>query len=298
MRSSRIVAAATAVSLAVAAGVPTARADYVASPEEVRALRQKLAKSPPTTADYAAKPYPGAIFDAECSARHAATRKMESGVYCFYTRDPIEKVRNYLQKEGKPRNGAWATVANDVVTVDGQVKIDAVVMITYWADRKAMAYYESFPANPPPPSELIAPLYPGATYDKECSAAKTLEAKRKPRWREVWCYSVNEPASSVRKAFDLDFRSTSKRGVQVDFSEVSQDPPVTQIEYWLTSAPPEIAAPTTQPAPRGAVAQPVSAKPQVPSTASQTSAPPTEPAPNPASQAADTINKMRGLFGR
>jgi hypothetical protein len=298
MKPSRILAAAAAVSFAVVAGVPTARADYVASPEEVRALRQRLAKSPPTAADYAAKPYPGAIFDAECSARHAAPRRMEGGVYCFYTRDPIEKVRNYLRKEGKPRNGAWATVANDVVTVDGQVKIDAVVMITYWADRKTMAYYERFPANPPPPSELIAPLYPGAAYDKECSAAKTLEAKRKPRWREVWCYSVNEPASNVRKAFDLDFRSTSKRGVQVDFTEVSQDPPVTQVEYWLTSAPPEIAAPTTQPAPHGAGVQPVSANPQAPSTASQTSAPPPAPAANPASQAADTINKMRGLFGR
>jgi hypothetical protein len=40
--------AAAAVSLAIAAGVPTARVDYVASPEKVRAMRQKLAKSPPT----------------------------------------------------------------------------------------------------------------------------------------------------------------------------------------------------------------------------------------------------------
>jgi len=294
MRRLRACTTLVALAVAVVAGVPTARADYVASPQEVRALRQKFARSPPTPADYAAKPYPGAIFDAECSARHAAPRRMESGVYCFYTRDPIEKVRDYLQREGKPRNGAWATVANDVVTVDGQVKIDAVVMITYWADRKTMAYYESFPANPPPPGELIAPLYPGASYDKECSAAKTLEANGKPRWRQVWCYSVNEPASNVRKAFDLDFRSTSKRGVQVDFSEVSHDPPVTQIEYWLTSAPPEVAAPAVQPLPQAAGTPPPAATAPV----SPAPTPATPATPNPASQAADTINKMRGLFGR
>jgi hypothetical protein len=72
---------------------------------------------------------------------------------------------------------------------------------------------------------LIAPLYPGATYDKDCSAAKSLEAKGKPKWRQVWCFVANEPYAKVRDAFDLELRSTSKRGVQVDLTEVSFDPP-------------------------------------------------------------------------
>jgi hypothetical protein len=65
---------------------------------------------------------------------------------------------------------------------------------------------------------LIAPLYPGATYDKECSAAKSLEAKGKPKRRQVRCYVANEPSGTVGKAFDMEFTATSKRGVQVDSS--------------------------------------------------------------------------------
>ena len=96
-----------------------------------------------------------------------------------------------------------------------------------------MAYYESFPTVAAA-AELIAPLYPGATYDKDCSAAKSLEAKGKPKWRQVWCFIANEPYAKVRDAFDLELRSTSKRGVQVDLTERELDPPVMQIQYWLT----------------------------------------------------------------
>ena len=272
---------------------PPAPADYVASPEEIRALRAKLAKSPPQPADYTAQPYPGTKFDAECSAEATAPRLPDGAGYCFYTLDPVEKVQAFLKAAGKPRNGGvHVTVGEDVLAVDGNVKIDKVTMIKYWTSKRSMAYYDSFPASPPPPAELIAPLYPGATYDKNCSATKTLEAERKPKWRKVWCYTVNEPYGKVRDAFDLEVRSTSKRGVQVDLTDVSPSPPVTQIEYWLTAEPPQAAAATT----------PATTTPAEPSASAgiAVAAPAADPAPaqtDVVKKSKETVDKLRGLFG-
>ena len=272
-----------------------APADNVASPEEIRALRAKLAKSPPKPADYAAQPYPGATFDAGCSAEHTAPRLPDSAVYCFYTRDPVDKVQAFVKGAGKPRNGGvHVIVSEDDVVVDGIVKISDVTMITYWTTPSYMAYYDSFPSSPPPAADLIAPLFPGATYDKECSAEKTREAKGKPKWRHVWCYVANEPYMKVRDAFDLDFRSTSKRGVQVDLNEVSATPPVTQIQYWLTADPPQAAVPAPVSAPAAEAAASSSG------AAASTTAPTAQPAPAPtdvAKKTKDTVDKLRGLFG-
>ena len=283
---------ATLAAFVVASPAP---ADNVASPEEVRALRAKLAKSPPKPADYAAQPYPGATFDAGCSAEHTAPRLPDSAVYCFYTRDPVDKVQAFVKGAGKPRNGGvHVIVSEDDVVVDGIVKISDVTMITYWTTPSYMAYYDSFPSSPPPAADLIAPLFPGATYDKDCSAEKTREAKGKPKWRQVWCYVANEPYMKVRDAFDLDFRSTSKRGVQVDLNEVSATPPVTQIQYWLTADPPQAAAP----APTSPPAAEAAASPS--GTAASTTAPTAQPAPAPtdvAKKTKDTVDKLRGLFG-
>jgi hypothetical protein len=283
---------AALVVLTTAVVAPPALADYVASPEEIRALRTKLAKSPPQPADYAAQPYPGAKFDAECSAEATAPRLPDGAGYCFYTLDPVDKVQAYLKAAGKPRNGGVSVSAReDVVSVDGIVKIDKVTMITYSTKPSYMAYYDSFPDSPPPAADLIAPLYPGATYDKDCSAAKSLEAKGKPKWRQVWCFVANEPYSKVRDAFDLELRSTSKRGVQVDLTELSLDPPVMQIQYWLAAEPPQAAAattPTTTPAESSASAA-------VPATA-----PTAEPASAPTDvvkKSKETVDKLRGLFG-
>lgn len=277
--------------LAAVVVAPPAPADNVASPEEIRALRAKLAKSPPKPVDYAAQPYPGATFDAACSAEHTAPRLPDSAVYCFYTRDPVDKVQAFVKGAGKPRNGGvHVIVGEEDVVVDGIVKISDVTMITYWTTPSYMTYYDSFPDNPPPAADLIAPSYPGATYDKECSAAKSREAKDNPKWRQVWCYVANEPYMKVRDAFDLDFRSTSKRGVQVELNEVHVTPPVTQIQYWLTSAPPQAAAAPTP------VASPSNAS--TAATTSPTAAPAEAPTPTDAAKKTkETVDKLRGLFG-
>lgn len=286
MKASRRFASWMLAVVVASLAASAARADRVATPEETRALRAKLASSPPTPADYAAKPYPGATFDPDCSAGHTAPRQPDGAVYCFYTRDPVDTVRAYVKAEGRPHNGVTVTVGEGVVAVDGIVKISGVTMITYWTSRARMAHYESFPASPPPAEELIAPLYPGATYDKECSAAKSLEARGKPKWRpQVWCYVVDQDRASVGKGFDMELISTSRRGVQVELVELSRTPAVTQIVYWLAAAGPQVATP--------AAPQPS------PAPAASTSTPPASaPSPNSAGQALDAANKLRGLFGR
>jgi hypothetical protein len=195
----------------------------------------------------------------------------------------VDTVRAFVKADGKPKNGVSVTVEEGAVSVDGIVKIDNVTMITYWTNRSTMAYYESFPADPPPAADLIAPLYPGATYDKECSAEKALEAKGNSKWRQVWCYAAAAPAETVEKAFDSEIRTTSRRGVQVDLVEVSRTPPVTQIQYWLTTAPPKTAAPAASSASSTGTASPTAdAAPAEEDVAKKTK---------------DTINKLRGLLG-
>jgi hypothetical protein len=204
-------------------------------------------------------------------------------------------VQAFIKGAGKPSNGGvHVIVGKDDLVVDGIVKIADVTMITYWTTPSCMAYYDSFSSSPPPATEPIAPLYPGATYDKECPAAKSRETKSKPKWRQVWCYLANDPYMKVRDAFDLDLRSTSKRGVQVDLNEVSATPPVTQIQYWLTAAPPQAAA---APAPATSQSDASSA-----GTTSPTADPAPEPAPAPAptdvaKKTKETVDKLRGLFG-
>ncbi len=287
-----------AIAIGAALVAPVAWADGVASPQEVRAIKTRLQKSPPTPADYAAKPYPGAALDADCSADASAPRQPAMMVYCYYTKDPMDKVRAFVKGEGKPRNGVSVTVEESEVAVDGRVTIRNVTRITYWVNAKAKAFHEGFPADPPPASELIAPLYPGATYDRECSAAKSLEARGGPKWRGAYCYVTSDPMPTVAKAFDSDFRYTSKRGVQVDVVEVSRQPPTTQIQYWLAAAGPQVNAappasesrPVTQPA-----AQP--AEPQAASSPPAAATPKSQSADG-AAQALDTVNKLRGLLGR
>ena len=285
---------AASVAIVTAAASLTALADGGATPEQIRAVKASLVTTPPKPGDYAAQPYPGAMLDADCSAFATAPRQPDVTVYCYYTRDPQEKVRTFVAGPGKPRHGVTATVEKTNVAVDGRVTIPEVTRITYWVNHKTRAFHESFPTAPPTDADLIAPRYPGANYDVECSADKSMEAQGKPKWRKVYCFTSGDPYGKVQQAFDLDVRSTPKRGVQVDLTEVSRDPPVTRIEYWMSSAPPQVAAPTS-PAESGPAPQTAGA---LPAAGSVPAAPTPVPAPNPASQAADTINKMRGLFGR
>lgn len=271
--------------LAAAAAFPPAHADKVASPEEIRALRDKLAKSPPKPADYWAQPYPGATFDAECSARGAAPLLPDFALYCFYTRDPADKVRAFLAGEGKPRNAGVRVRVEEraKVVVDGYVRISDVTMIAYSMKPSSVAYFEGFPTSPPPAAELIAPLPADARYNRDCSANETIAARNNPqRWRAAWCFDVPAPIETVAKSFSSDLRFTRKHGVQVDLKPVAGATPATQVQYWLTTAPPEVPLVAAPPQPAPATAQPAAA-PQATATAPQPAA--TTPQPGTAATA-------------
>ncbi|MBP6105378.1 MAG: hypothetical protein V9E93_03415 [Steroidobacteraceae bacterium] len=82
-----------------------AAADNVASEDEEAALRARIAKNPPTAETLKAQPYPGAKLDPVCSAAQSAPRQPKTMVYCFYTRDPIDKVQAHLDGPGQAGPG-------------------------------------------------------------------------------------------------------------------------------------------------------------------------------------------------
>ena len=123
MKSSRILAAAAAMSFVVVVGVPT---DAPTTSPRLRKCGRcdRSSRSPANGSRLRGESLPGR--DLRRGVLCAPCRAAQDGRWrrpLLYG-DLIEKVRDYLQKEGKLCNGAWATVASDVVTVDGQVKID------------------------------------------------------------------------------------------------------------------------------------------------------------------------------
>jgi hypothetical protein len=278
--------------------------DGGASQQEIRAMKARLQQSPPKPADYSAQPYPGAEIDLDCSADQSANRQPNMMAYCYYTRDPYEKVDAFLKGPGRPTNGVRATADRGDYAVGGLVKIPNVTRLTYFVNLKAKAFHEGFPAEPPPAAELVAPLYPGSTYDKECSAAMSFEALSKPKWRRVYCYATTDPAPTVSKAFPNEYKNSTRHGVQLDIVKVRGTPAVTQIQYWLVAG--ATPAPAAAPGPRSdaspaapssdAAGMPLQAAAAAPAPAVAPMAKPA--APDAAAQAADAANKLRGLFGR
>lgn len=120
----------------VLALLPTiAAADYVATEEEEAAMRTRIAKNPPTAETLTAQPYPGAKLDPVCSAAQSAPRQPNIMVYCFYTRDPIDKVQAHLSGPGKPDPAVYVRADRDsVVDAQSRVVISDVTMIEYYVN--------------------------------------------------------------------------------------------------------------------------------------------------------------------
>jgi hypothetical protein len=116
--------------------LPTiAAADYVATEEEEAAMRTRIAKNPPTAETLSAQPYPGAKLDVVCSASKSAERQPQTMVYCFYTRDPIDKVQAHLSGPGKPDPAVYVRADRDsVVDAQSRVVISDVTMIEYYVN--------------------------------------------------------------------------------------------------------------------------------------------------------------------
>ena len=155
----------------------TVHADYVADDQEIAAMKAKILKNPPTAETLVATPYPGAKLDANCSADQSATNQGEPMVYCLYTKDPVEKVKAYLNGPGKPGKGVFALADTDNVVENGYVKIADVTQIRYFVSAKKKAEPD------PPPAAAAAPAAPAATAASaapEPAAAPPPSAQQEP----------------------------------------------------------------------------------------------------------------------
>lgn len=122
--------------ICVLALLPTiAAADYVATEEEMVAMRTHIAKNPPTAATLTAQPYPGAMLDVVRSGNQSAERQPRVMVYCFYTHDSIDKVQAHLDGPGKPDATVYARAdRGSVVDTRGRVTIGDITQISYYVD--------------------------------------------------------------------------------------------------------------------------------------------------------------------
>jgi hypothetical protein len=122
--------------ICVLALLPTiAAADYVATEEEMVAMRTHIAKNPPTAKTLTAQPYPGATLDVVRSGDQSAERQPRMMVYCFYTHDSIDKVQAHLDGPGKPDATVYARAdRGSVVDTRGRVTIRDITQISYYVD--------------------------------------------------------------------------------------------------------------------------------------------------------------------
>ena len=159
----------------VLALLPTiAAADYVATEEEEAAMRTRIAKNPPTAETLTAQPYPGAKLDPVCSAAQSAPRQPNIMVYCFYTRDPIDKVQAHLSGPGKPDPAVYVRADRDsVVDAQSRVVISDVTMIEYYVNVAPPAAKKPAAAATPAVDATPAVAAPAAAQPaQEPAAAK------------------------------------------------------------------------------------------------------------------------------
>lgn len=158
--------------------LPTiAAADYVATEEEEAAMRTRIAKNPPSAETLTAQPYPGAKLDPVCSAAQSAPRQPQTMVYCFYTRDPIDKVQAHLSGPGKPDPAVYVRADRDsVVDAQSRVVLSDVTMIEYYVNAAAPAAKQptaaaTAAAAAAPPISDAAPAAPAAAQPAQVPAA-------------------------------------------------------------------------------------------------------------------------------
>ena len=161
----------TAFVVCVLALLPTlAAADYVATEEEEAAMRARIAKNPPTAETLTAQPYPGAKLDPVCSAAQSAPRQPQMMVYCFYTRDPIDKVQAHLDGPGKPDPAVYVRAdRGNVVDAQSRVTIADITKIAYYVNvasptaKQPAAATTSAAATTPTPAADATPAVPAST---------------------------------------------------------------------------------------------------------------------------------------
>jgi hypothetical protein len=171
-----------------------AAADYVATEEEEAAMRTRIAKNPPTAETLTVQPYPGAKLDPVCSAAQSAPRQPNIMVYCFYTRDPIDKVQAHLAGPGKPDPAVYVRADRDsVVDAQSRVVISDVTMIEY--------YVNVAPPAAKRPAAAEAPAAAAATPAVDSTPAAAAPAAAEPV-QEPAAAKQEDDTASVQKAVE------------------------------------------------------------------------------------------------
>ena len=180
----------------VLALLPTiAAADYVATEEEEAAMRARIAKNPPTAETLTAQPYPGAKLDPVCSAAQSAPRQPKIMVYCFYTRDPLDKVQAHLSGPGKPDPAVYVRADRDsVVNAQNNVVISDVTMIEYYVNVAPPAAKQPAAAGAPVAAAAATPAV-------DSTPAAAAPAAAQPA-QEPAAAKPEDDSASVQKAVE------------------------------------------------------------------------------------------------
>lgn len=187
-----------------------ARADYVADDHEIAAMKAKILKNPPTSATLSAPLYPGAKLDADCSADQSASNQSDPMVYCMYTKDPLDKVKAFIEGPGKPADGVSAVIdRTDVANAQGYVIASDVSQIRYYvserrkaeARQKAEAQASAPAAAPataaPETAAATASAAPASSDNGGTAATDDAAAKKKKKKHKEGSDAASEAADAV-----------------------------------------------------------------------------------------------------
>lgn len=281
-----------------------AHADWVASEQEERAQRTKIAKGYPADAARAVAPYPGAKLDVQCSVNRWGG---DADSYAFVTNDPMDKVREFYRA-----NPVDATRGRVYVTQDGcdggshvTVVLDLYPAAKVEKLRAAAALRKAeidrLAASPPDPAQLGQPLPADATFDAECTV--DADRSKKSDFERVACYRVAAPT------YDAAYEQLRKLEVYAGrwdnnvIVSIRNEPMPVRLHYQIGKGGPtkslaEKQAAASAPSARTASAPSSSSSSTTAADAAAPAAKPAPATPNPADKAKDAVNKLKGLFGR
>jgi pyruvate/2-oxoglutarate dehydrogenase complex dihydrolipoamide acyltransferase (E2) component len=196
------------------------------------------------------------------------------------------------------------------IAVAGVLALPIIALGDYVADDSEIAAMKSKILKSPPTAEtLTAPPYPGSQLDAECSADQSATNRADPM---VYCLYTRDSLDKVKAYLAGPGKPAAWVSVFADKDDVAVKgqvtvPDVTQVRYFVSAkrkaaaqaaaanpppAPPASAAAATSPATttQGTASTASAAEPAA--TADKSDATPT------AEKAVETVNKLKGLFGR
>jgi hypothetical protein len=194
------------------------------------------------------------------------------------------------------------------ITVASVLALPGVALADYVADDSEIAAMKAkILKNPPTAETLTAPPYPGSQLDAECSADQSATNQADPM---VYCLYTKDSLDKVKAYLAGPGKPAAWVSVFADKDDVAVRgqvtvADVTQVRYFVSAkrkaeaqaaaanpppAPAAAAAPSPMTANEGTVSTTAAAQPAAP--AEKSDATPT------AEKAVETVNKLKGLFGR